>query len=62
MEDVEFKFSSQDLEDLVSKGIALTPTKTSSHVTHFGPQHHVVTGPLPNSSLNPKTKITSHTL
>ena len=51
VEEDEFIVSSQDLDDLVHKGIALTPTKTSSHVTHFGPQHNVVKGPLPNSSL-----------
>ncbi|KAK4260242.1 hypothetical protein QN277_003385 [Acacia crassicarpa] len=62
VEEAEFEVGSQDLDDLFSKGIALTLTKTSSHVTHFGPQHNVVKGPPSNSLLNHRTKITPHTL
>ena len=59
IEECEFDVGSQDLDDLSSKGIALTPTRTISQLSH------VVQRPLSNLSpldLHLRPKISTHTL
>ena len=59
IKEYEFDVGSQDLDDLSSKGIALTPTRTISQLSH------VVQGPLSNLSpldLHLRPKISTHTL